>query len=487
MGFYSAADQVLGWCAVFVVSIVVASALAVAVIPACLPGFRRAHRRAVGMGLALAVLLAAVLVGWYGRSGSTPVAGPGSARVQLSAQHLAAPAPTIPRASTVGSFAARGPRAGAGIGRPAAAAIPVPGPKLAVAGPRVPQVAKAPHGWVGPQPRPDYLLPTAAEPSPDGSSWQTPTTWAEPGDWAQRGTIVSTTLYGRVSGFSERAYVYLPPVYFGAAPARNLPIAVVFSGYPGTADELITRGHYPDAVLTGLTAGQVVPMVLVMLPPTVNFPWDTECTDIPDGPQAFTFYSRDVPDAVADQFHLHPTGYASIGDSTGGYCAAKLEALDPSRFTVAVSLSGYFHPAVDPSTRGEFDDASLRDRNDLGWRLKHLPAPPVSLLLATAYDERGLDGYDTSAEWIRLVKAPMTARELILEHGSHNFTSWGEEIPYGLSWISAKLPGSHVAQAPAPTDSVLTDGTEPGDTASTGFASAGTGPAVEATHRQPRA
>jgi hypothetical protein len=257
----------------------------------------------------------------------------------------------------------------------------------------------------------------------------------------------------------------------------------VFSGYPGTAEELIARGRYPDALLAGLASKQVAPMVLVMLPPSVTFPWDTECTDIPNGPQAFTYYAHDLPDAVADQFHLHPTGYAAIGDSTGGYCAAKLEALDPTRFTAAVSLSGYFHPALDPSTHGEFDDAALRERNDLGWRLKHLPAPPVALLLGTAYDERGADGYNTAAEWMALIRPPMVGRELVLEHGGHNFATWDQEIPYGLSWISTRLPGGQVDLAPAPNDAMISDAPEPGDSPSADLTPGGTPPATAASRR----
>jgi S-formylglutathione hydrolase FrmB len=347
----------------------------------------------------------------------------------------------------------------------------------------VPPQARPAHHPKEPAQRPDFMVPTVAETGPDGSSWQTPKKWSDPATWPERGTIVTTTLYGTQSGLAERAYVYLPPEYFALAPARNMPITIVFSGYPGTAEELIARGRYPDALLAGLASDEVAPMVLVMLPPAVTFPWDTECTDIPNGPPAFTYYAHDVPDAVADQFHLNPTGYAAIGDSTGGYCAAKLEALDPTRFTVAVSLSGYYHPALDPTTRGAFKDPALRDRNDLGWRLQHLPAPPVSLLLATAYDERGLVGYDTSADWLQLIKSPMVGRELVLEHGMHNFATWDQEIPYGLSWISTRLPGTAVEQAPIPADAVVTNGAEPGEADPTDFMPGGPAPAATTARR----
>jgi hypothetical protein len=308
-------------------------------------------------------------------------------------------------------------------------------------------------------------LTTVAEPGPDGSTWNAVVGWADPTTWPRRGTVISTTLQGRISGLSEAAYVYLPASYFRpaggqdppATGARTLPITVVFSGYPGDADRLITHLSYPDVAQAGIQDGTIAPTVLVMLPPSVNFPWDTECTDIPGGPAAFTFYDRDVPDAVAARFRLRPTGYAAIGDSTGGYCAAKLESIDPSRFAVAASLSGYYQPATDTTTRNEFGDAALREHNDLGWRLRHLAVPPVALLLATAQDETGDDGYTTNQDWMQLIERPMTATELVLDHGGHNFGSWNREIPYALAWISARLPGAHTIPEPIPLGATVAD------------------------------
>jgi S-formylglutathione hydrolase FrmB len=479
------------------VSALVMSAVAAAVIPACFPAFRRARRRALGLSLTLAIALCALFLaafstGSFSESSAAsrhPLASGGTAaQVQRSGRDFPVVGPRIRHPALVRPLMAAGPRAGGSrTGRhgpePMATHPPAAAPALAVAGPRIPPNAKPVHHRGEPAQRPDFVVPTVAETSPDGSSWQVPTRWSDPATWPDRGTIVTTTLYGTASGLAERAYIYLPPVYFGLAPARNLPITIVFSGYPGTAQELIARGRYPDALLTGLATNQVAPMVLVMLPPAVTFPWDTECTDIPNGPQAFTYYSHDLPDAVADQFHLNPTGYASIGDSTGGYCAAKLESLDPSRFTVAVALSGYFHPAADSTTHGEFNDTTLRDRNDLGWRLQHLPAPPVALLLATAYDERGDDGYNTSADWLALIKAPMVGRELVLEHGKHNFATWDQEIPYGLSWISTHLAGTAVDQAPTPPDAVVTNSAEPGDNDPTDLTPTGPPPTVAPDRR----
>ena len=98
------------------------------------------------------------------------------------------------------------------------------------------------------------------------------------------------------------------------------------------------------------------------------------------------FFTEDVPASITSQFGLEPTGWATIGDSTGGYCAAKIAMIDPSRFPAAVVLSGYFRPVTDMTTRGIFTGNArfFKQENDLTWRLANEPIPAISMLIATA-------------------------------------------------------------------------------------------------------
>jgi S-formylglutathione hydrolase FrmB len=189
-------------------------------------------------------------------------------------------------------------------------------------------------------------------------------------------------------------------------------------------------------------------MVLVMLRPTVVPPRDTECTDVPAGPQVETFLAQDVPVALRDSVRVSPVGWGAIGDSTGGYCAAKLAMLHSDVFTAAVTLSGYFHTLRD-STTGDLWGGSrvLWNLNNLEWRLRHLPPPPVSLLVTTAKDEAGSSGYADNRRFLVLAHtagAPLRVDSLVLDHGGHNFTTWNAELPRALSWLTQRLP------APAP-------------------------------------
>ena len=264
-----------------------------------------------------------------------------------------------------------------------------------------------------------------------------PTRWSTRAQWSTRGALLTMAVTGPTTGLTEQAMVYLPPSYF--AGDRAMPLVEVMTGYPGSTLLLVDRLHYPSYLLAAMNAG-TRPMALVLLRPSVTYPRDTECTNVPHGPQAFTFFANDVPSVVASAFALKPTSYGAIGDSTGAMCAVKLAVTDPQRFTAAVSLSGYFHAVRDITTGDLYGGSTqVRNLNDIMWRLQHLPLPAVSVLVATSLTEHGADGYKSAQKLLALVRAPMSADEIVLSHGGHNFETWTQEIPPALRWLGTRL------------------------------------------------
>ncbi len=267
-------------------------------------------------------------------------------------------------------------------------------------------------------------------------------TFSTPAQWPVRGRLETVRFSGAISNLTSSAYVYLPPQYFQAKYAHvRFPAAEVFSGYPGTGRTLISRLKYQDVLLHDIQHHRAHPMVLVMLRPAVTFPRDTECTDVPAGPQALTFFAQDVPLLTGRTYRVQPTGWGTIGDSTGGYCAAKVTMLYPSIFHAAASLSGYYN-ALGDSTTGDLWGGSpvVRHLNDLEWRLGHMPAPPVSILATSSRDERGPEGISDTRRFLKLAHAPMQVSSIIEAHGGHNFQTWGPELPRAVSWLSRHLP-----------------------------------------------
>ncbi|MET7289108.1 alpha/beta hydrolase-fold protein [Streptomyces sp. NPDC005573] len=257
------------------------------------------------------------------------------------------------------------------------------------------------------------------------------------------GQVQQVDIVGRRTRIATPAYVYLPPEYFQPQyRTRTFPAAVVLTGYPGTAQSLVTKLHYPRTAQTLARSGRTQPMILVMLRPTVAPPRDTECVDIPHGPQTETFFAKDLPEAVLAHYRVgrRPGSWGIVGDSTGGYCALKLAMRHPDVYAAGAGLSPYYRAPLDPTTGDLFHgDVNLRNRADLWWLLRHEPAPDTSLLVTSS--RVGEHNYKDTLAFVRQVQATHRTRisSIILDSGGHNFNTWRREIPATLQWLGGRL------------------------------------------------
>ncbi|WP_037603444.1 alpha/beta hydrolase [Streptacidiphilus rugosus] len=256
------------------------------------------------------------------------------------------------------------------------------------------------------------------------------------------GRLERVRIPGAVSGLTTDGYVYLPPQYFQPAHAKDrFPVVVAMTGFPGDAKNLVTKLQYPSIALGLIQQQKIKPMILVLMRPSPSMPRDSECEDVPGGPQAETYFTADVPTDVAGSYRVQTggRGWGAIGDSTGGYCALKLAMRNPALYTTAASLSGYFKAAHDITTGDLFGGSALRrDEADLNWRLLHLPPPPVSLMLASSKQDGG--AYAEGQAFAALVRPPTTVAEATVPSGGHNFTTWVRLLPPALTWLSDHLP-----------------------------------------------
>jgi S-formylglutathione hydrolase FrmB len=178
----------------------------------------------------------------------------------------------------------------------------------------------------------------------------------------------------------------------------------------------------------------------VMMNVSVAMPRDTECTNIPAGPQVESFFAEDVPRVIEQSFRAQrdAAGWGVLGYSTGGYCAVKLAMMDPYQFKSAVSLAGYYVALRDDTTGNLYGNSlGYRNENDLDWRLTHLPAPPVSVLVASS--RIGETTYPGTLAFLRLIHPPMRGYSLFLPQGGHNFHTWERELPQSLTWLGRQL------------------------------------------------
>ncbi|KUJ40043.1 esterase [Streptomyces albus subsp. albus] len=258
------------------------------------------------------------------------------------------------------------------------------------------------------------------------------------------GKVESVRILGRRSQVANPAYVYLPPQYFQRQYDRQrFPVIVAISGYPGGSFLLGQHLRVPQTAGRLIREGKLPPSVIVMIRPTIAPPRDTECVDVPGGPQAETFFEKDLPEALKAHYRVghDPSAWGALGYSSGGTCALELAMRHPRTYTAAAALSPDYRVTNDPTTGNLFGDGRDRLRrmreHDLIWRLHHLPVPQVSVLVATS--RQGEKNYPQAREFLAAVRPPMRADSIVLDRGSHNFRTWRRELPASLEWMGRQL------------------------------------------------
>ncbi|WP_370420447.1 alpha/beta hydrolase [Streptomyces sp. QH1-20] len=255
------------------------------------------------------------------------------------------------------------------------------------------------------------------------------------------GKIEKINIAGVESKINGPAYVYLPPEYFQPEYAKkNFPASVVLTGYPGTSEALIKGLDYPVRAHKLAKAKKMQPTILVMLRPSVIGQRDTECIDIPNGPQAETFFTKDLRKAVSQRYRVgdKAANWGIIGNSTGGYCALKIAMRHPEAYSAAASLSGYYKALQDPTTGSLFGGSKkLENENNVMWRLKNTKTPPISVLVTSS--EQGEHNYKDTLKFIELAKDDARVSSIILDSGGHNFNTWRRELNPTLQWMGSRL------------------------------------------------
>ena len=274
-----------------------------------------------------------------------------------------------------------------------------------------------------------------------------------PGAAQSVGKILQVTVSGGHTGIvSAGNYVYLPPQYFQPAYAHvRFPVVLALTGYPNASWSIVRWLRLPATAASLVASGKIRPAVYVMMNVSVALPRDTECTNVPAGPQAETFLAQDVPQAVDRTFRVQTgsAGWAVLGYSTGGYCAAKLAMMNPYQFPAAVSLAGYYAAGPDFITGNLYGGSTaFQNENDLDWRLAHLPAPPVSVLVTSS--RVGESDLADTLTFLHLIHPPMRGYSLILAQGGHNYGTWVRQLPQSLEWLNQRLTPAVPQAQPTP-------------------------------------
>ncbi|MGI8457209.1 MAG: alpha/beta hydrolase [Propionibacteriaceae bacterium] len=260
-----------------------------------------------------------------------------------------------------------------------------------------------------------------------------------PTDGSQ-GRVVALTVHGKVSGVTEEVLVWLPPQYGQRAFRKtNFPVLMALPGQPGTPAGIFKVFDFARNAMAAIDRHSVSPFVAVFPPLSIAAPRDTECTDVPRGPQADSWLATDVREGVARHFRVTPNHWSTMGWSTGGFCAAKMLLRHPTSFDAAVSIGGYYGAEEDHTTGTLFNHSQvLKHQNSPLWLLQHSIAYPVHLLIVTSKADRdSWSGvfYADAKKMVAIAVGVPGVDTILLPAGGHSFKTYLPTVAPSLDWL----------------------------------------------------
>jgi predicted esterase len=239
---------------------------------------------------------------------------------------------------------------------------------------------------------------------------------------------------------SHRVLVWLPREYDQpSGQATQFPVVMVLPGQPSTPETMFTHYDFGSVATAEIDRGLVKPFIAVFPPLMTNPPRDTECTDIKGGPQALTWLTHDVYQAIGQSFRVAKSQWSVMGWSTGAFCSAKLALRYPRQYTAAAGLGGYYEPLTDKTTGDLFHgQTALRDQNSPLWLYQHDPVHHRQVLIVTGRQDQ--ESYGPSVSFLNASRGDAGVSSLIFPTGGHNYHNYRALLPAVLEWLNKVQP-----------------------------------------------
>lgn len=246
------------------------------------------------------------------------------------------------------------------------------------------------------------------------------------------GTLTSFTLGAHdLDVASSRTYVYLPRGY-AAHPERRYPVVFLVPGNPGSSTDWFGAGNAAQT-LDVLIAKGLIPPEIVVSPNQNAGLTDTECLDVPGGPQWESYLYRDlVPYVDAHYRTTTSTGSRTAGSRTiagmsaGGYCALDQGLRHRDVWGPVVALEPFGDPGDDfPSLLGAQGFKAVSPSS-------YLPAMTgtVPVFLGTGAEATEKPGVDALTAQLRAKGWPVERRDAPGQ--GHTWLAARDLLPYGL-------------------------------------------------------
>ena len=257
------------------------------------------------------------------------------------------------------------------------------------------------------------------------------------------GHLKVVTLRTKAGGTDDQVMVWTPPQYDESAyRSRRFPVVMFLPGQPSSPQIVFHQFQFAKVATREISSGQVPPFVAVFPNLMIAPPRDTECTNVPGGPQAESWLTREVPAYVSSHFRVDAPGAAwtAMGWSTGGFCATKVAMTDPSRFGSAASFGGYYQSLEDNTTGSLFGGrAHVRRQNSPVWLYgRHGGLRGGRLLLVAGQQDH--ETWRSTYQMIQTAAGDPSVSHVAFPQGGHNYHNYAAYLALALRWSATSWP-----------------------------------------------
>jgi len=253
------------------------------------------------------------------------------------------------------------------------------------------------------------------------------------------GSVEVLTVHGVAARTTADTVVWLPPQYRDPHYANSrFPVVMFLPGQPSTPQAVFKHYDFATIAIREIQAGHIKPFIAVFPPLMIQPPRDTECTNVPGGPQAESWLTSDVPAALTAHYRTEPPGprWSVMGWSTGGFCAAKLLLHHPAKFAAAVSFGGYYDPQTDSTTSNLFGGSTkVRNENSPRWLYTQQKGLGGGrLLMVTGQQDRF--AWQSTQKILAVSRGDKNVAVLPFTTGGHNYRNYRAYLSPSLQWLA---------------------------------------------------
>ena len=255
---------------------------------------------------------------------------------------------------------------------------------------------------------------------------------------ADSARMVSDVITGEKSGVSNTVYLYLPHSAVKAIDKKEklnptkYRIVEFLTGFPSQPIMWFKVMEIDKRLATYNKAHPLKQIIGIFPQVNVAGNYDLECMNLPNAkPQAETWLSTDMRTYLTSRIGLSGQEWDIAGLSTGGWCAAMLAIKHPDIYAKAISVAGYYRPAL-PLT----DPIALQNWAKKNYDLTQYEAKltsKVELYLVASLGDRY--SIKETRKYLALPHPNLQIKYLEIASGGHNPHVWVPVIAPALDWL----------------------------------------------------